>query len=319
MLFLNNAAMRAGVVLVLVAAAASACGRAAPTPNPTMIIAEAHRLDVSGHPDAAITLYEQALAAAPDSFDAHYGLARALDLAGRYDEARAHFTRALTLAPPASRDQTERMLAISWTFVGDTTKVARLFSGVFDRHVAASNFGAAADVASELARVYLEHGDLDEAETWYRRAHDTALREADLADWRVDLAEMRWAHAEARLAARRGQAAAAHRDEARVKALLDKGGNDDQRVQYPYLLGYDAFYLGDAAAAVSHLEQADQTDPFILLLLGQAHERLGHADQARAYYEKVMASGSHAVAAALARPIARQKLASAASPSSGPQ
>jgi tetratricopeptide (TPR) repeat protein len=300
--------MRAGVALVLVAAAASACGRATPAANPTMIIAEAHRLDVGGHPDAAITLYEQALAAAPDSFDAHYGLARALDLAGRYDEARAHFTRALALTSPGNRDQTERMLAISWTFVGNTAEAARLFGGVFDRHIAASNFGAAADVASELARVYLEHDDLDDAETWYRRAHDTALREAALADWRVDLAEMRWTHAEARLAARRGQAAAAHRDEARVK-----------RVQYPYLLGYDAFYLGDTAAAVSHLEQADQTDPFILLLLGQAHERLGHADQARAYYEKVMASGSHAVAAALARPIARQKLADASSPSSGPR
>jgi tetratricopeptide (TPR) repeat protein len=284
-----------------------------------MIIAEAHRLDVSGHPDAAITLYEQALAAAPDSFDAHYGLARALDLAGRYDEARAHFTRALALAPPASRTQTERMLAISWTFVGNTDEAARLFGGVFDRQVAASNFGAAADVASELARVYLERGDLDQAETWYRRGHDTALREADLADWRVDLADMRWAHAQARLAARRGQAALAHREEARVKALLDKGGNDDQRVQYPYLLGYDAFYLGDAAAAIPHLEQADQADPFILLLLGEAHERLGHTDQARASYEKVLASGSHAVAAALARPLARQKLAAMTSASAGPR
>jgi tetratricopeptide (TPR) repeat protein len=311
--------MRAGVVFVLVAAAATACGRATPAPDPTMIIAEAHRLDVGGHPDAAIPLFEQALAAAPDSFDAHYGLARALDLAGRYDEARAHFTRALALAAPASRDQTERMLAISWTFAGNTAEAARLFTGVFDRHIAASNFGAAADVASELARVYLERGDLDDAETWYGRAHDTALREADLADWRVDVAEMRWAHAQARLAARRGQAAAAHREEARVKALLDKGGNDDQRVQYPYLLGYDAFYLGDAAAAVSELEQADQSDPFILLLLGQAHERLGHADEARACYEKVMASGSHAIAAALARPTARQKLAGSSSPSSGPQ
>jgi tetratricopeptide (TPR) repeat protein len=311
--------MRAGLVPVLIAAAAAACGRATPAPTPTMIIAEAHRLDVGGHADAAIPLYEQALAAAPDSFDAHYGLARALDLAGRYDEARAHFSRALALAPPSSRDQTERMLAISWTFVGNTAEAARLFSGVFDRQVAASNVGAAADVASELGRVYLEHADLDDAETWYRRAHDTALREADLADWRVDLAEMRWAHAEARLAARRGQAAAAHRDEARVKALLDKGGNEDQRIQYPYLLGYDAFYLGDAAAAVAYLGQADQTDPFILLLLGQAHERLGQAEAARADYEKVMASGSHAVAAALARPIARQKLAGASSPSSAAQ
>lgn len=34
-----------------------------------------------------------------ESFDAHYGIGRALDLAGQYDEGRRHFARAIELAP----------------------------------------------------------------------------------------------------------------------------------------------------------------------------------------------------------------------------
>jgi len=125
----------------------------------------------------------------------------------------------------------------------------------------------------------------------------------------IDLADMRWAHAQARIAARRGRAAEAHRYEAEVKRLLDKGGNDDQRVQLAYLTGYVEYYLEHGRAAIAALEQADQADPFVLVLLAQAHERLGERDVAREYYTKVLTSTSHAVNNAFARPLARQKLA----------
>jgi tetratricopeptide (TPR) repeat protein len=110
------------------------------------------------------------------------------------------------------------------------------------------------------------------------------------------------------VAARRGQAAEAHRYEAVVKALLDKGGNDDQKVQFAYLQGYVEFYLGHDEAALAALAKADQKDPFILFLMGEAHERLGHQDQARDCYRQVLASTSHAVNNAFARPAAKQRL-----------
>ena len=74
------------------------------------------------------------------------------------------------------------------------------------------------------------------------------------------------------------------------------------------MVGYDDFYLGEHAAAVTALLQADQQDPFVLALLGQANERLGHADRAREYYGKVLQSSSHAVNGAFARPLARKRL-----------
>jgi tetratricopeptide (TPR) repeat protein len=265
-------------------------------------------MDLAGRHDAAIAIFRDVLTREPDSYRAHYGLGRALDLAGHYDEARDHFAKAIAIARPEDRDQAQRMLAIAWTFVGRVDEASAIYRQVFERQATSGNFGGAADVASELGRVYLEHGDVDQAVLWYRTAHDTAARETGRPQWRIDLADIRWAHAQARIAARRGKPDDARRQELIVKRLIDKGGNDDQRIQYEYLAGYVAFYRHDYAAAQQALEKADQKDPFILLLLASTHEALGHADEARDYYGRVLASTSHAINNAFARPIARSKL-----------
>jgi tetratricopeptide (TPR) repeat protein len=279
-------------------------------PSPETLIIQARKLDLEGQQDAAIAVYRQVLDRQPDSFDAHYGIGRALDLAGAYDEARQHFARAVDLAPDPSKEQALRMMGIAWTFAGDAGQAAVYFRDVFDRRTAAGNAAAASEVANELGRVYLELGDLALAEEWYRKGHEQAGRETDRAAWQVDLADMRWAHAQARIAARRGRALEARQHTAEVKRLLDKGGNDDQRAQYAYLTGYVDFYLARYQAAVEALQHADQDDPFVLVLRGEAYEKLGKADEAREQYTKALASTSHAVNNAFARPIARARLAS---------
>jgi tetratricopeptide (TPR) repeat protein len=273
------------------------------------LVSEARKLDLGGQQAASIALYRQALASDSNSFDAHYGIARALDLAGSYEEARQHFAKALELAPEGDKDQTLRMMGIAWTFVGDVNEASRCFTRAFDRRVAENNPAAAAEIANELGRVYLELGATDQAEQWYRTGHEMARRATEQLAWQIDLAEMRWAHAQARIAARRGREEEARRQEAIVKALLEKGGNDDQRIQYVYLRGYVDFYLNDFRGAVDALQQADQKDPSVLILLGEACDTLGRPDEAREYYRKVLQSSSHAVNSALARPLARRKLA----------
>jgi len=287
---------------------AAACGAAYEGPPAAELVGQARKLDLDGRPDAAIPLFRQALEADADSFDAHYGLARALDLAGSYDEAREHFARAIELAPEAAQEQALRMTGISWTFARNADRAARFFRDVFDRRVAAGNFAGAADEANELGRMYLELDDFDRAEEWYRTGHETAGRLADRSPQQVALADMRWAHAQARIAARRGRADIARRQSAVVEALLDRGGNDDQRIHYPYLLGYVAYHLGDHEGALAELQMADQEDPFILMLLGDASDQLGDTEAARGYYRKVLESSSHAITAAIARPVARAKL-----------
>ena len=90
--------------------------------------------------------------------------------------------------------------------------------------------------------------------------------------------DLRWAHAQARIAARKGNAAEARTQMAAVKGLLDKGTNPEQQIQYPYLAGYVDLYLKDYRGAIAELLQADQKDPFILVLLAQAHEK-SHDDE----------------------------------------
>jgi tetratricopeptide (TPR) repeat protein len=273
------------------------------------LINQARRLDLDGKQEQAIALYNQALVTAPRSFDAHYGIGRALDLAGRYDDARAHLTTAVALAPEETKEQALRMLGLSYTFVGNAREASTYFRQVYDRRVAAANFPGAAEVANELGRVYLELGDSDNAMAWYRVGFEVAARQTERPSSEIDLAAMRWAHAQARIAARRGNVVEARTQEAIVKALLDKGTNQDQQIQLPYLVGYDRFYLGDFSAAEAALRTADQDDPFVQVLLAQAYERLGDLAVARTHYQRVMTSSSHAVNNAVARPIARRKLA----------
>ena len=292
------------VVAVVVSSAASlVCAQAD-------LVSQARRLDLDGKQDAAITLYRQALDRSPDSFDAHYGIARALDLVGNYEEARRHFARAIELGSEGAKDQALRMMGVSYAFTGQAAEASTYFKQAFDRSVAAGNFVAAAEVANELGRVYLELGRVDEGSKWYRIGYETAARQPNRPASDVDLAELRWAHAQGRVAARKGNAREAQRQSAIVRQLLDKGTNQDQRVQYQYLVGYVHFYLKEFKDAIASLQTADQSDPFILVLLAQAHERLGNTAQASEYYKKALASNSHAVSNAFARRLARERTSS---------
>ncbi|MEZ5318532.1 MAG: tetratricopeptide repeat protein [Vicinamibacterales bacterium] len=301
--------------ILLVALLVPACDRAVDPAtgddagvSTARLIGQARDLDLAGRHAEAIPIFRRALARDADSFDAHYGLARALDLDGQYAEAREHFTRAIALASDSTREQAQRMLGIAWTFAGDAGEAAPWFRRVYDARLAAGNLLDAADVASELGRVYLELDDVDQAETWYRTGFETSEREPGRTPAQVNLAAFRWAHAQARIAARRGSEAEARRRMAAAREILDRGGNDDQRIQYAYLAGYVEYSLGHDRAAIEALERADQEDPFILLLLARAHERLGEVDAAHAYYARVLASSSHAVNNAFARPAARRAL-----------
>lgn len=272
------------------------------------LIQQARKLNAEGKQAEAVALYRQALAASPDSFEANLGAGVALDLEGNYAEARRYFSAAIDKAPPQSRAQALRSMAMSYAFEGKASEAEKFEKQVFDSQIAEKNFIAAAETADELARVYLESGNLDKAYEWYQLGYRTAHRKTDLTPAETDLWELRWEHAQARIEARRGHAEAARKHAAAVKALIDKGSNPDQARFYPYLTGYVAFYTGDYATAIAELRKADQRDPFILSLLGQAYEKTGDTAQAMECYRKIMTINAHNPTNAFARPIARAKL-----------
>ncbi len=273
------------------------------------LVKQGQKLNSEGKQDEALALYDRALQLSPNLFQADLAAGMALDLEGKYEQARQHLTKAIEEAPPASKIQALRTMAVSYAFERNTDQARKYEQQAFDLQFSAKQFADAAGTADELARIYLESGDMDNAFQWYQSGHLTALRQPDLKPADKDLWEFRWESAQARIRVRQGRGDEAKQHLAAAKAVLDKGTNPDQMRFYPYLSGYVAFYLGDYKTAIAELQKADQKDPFVLSLLAQAYEKSGDKAQALDYYRKVLTINTHSPTNAFARPLAREKVA----------
>ena len=273
------------------------------------LVKQGQKLSAEGKQDEALALYQKALAKSPKSYEAEFESGIALDLKGDYSDARDHFKKAIELAPPDKKQQALRSMAFSYAFEKNSTEAAKYEQQVFDARSAANDFEGAAGTANEMARIFLESGDLDSALKWYKLGYDTAQKKPGLSDNDKNLWLFRWENAQARMAARRGGVGEAKRHIDAAKAALDKANNPDQARFFPYLTGYVAFYVGDYQTAIADLQKADQKDPLILLMLGEAYEKSRNSTQAAEYYRKVMDINIHNPTNAFARPVAMKKLA----------
>ena len=161
---------------------------------------------------------------------------------------------------------------------------------------------------TRCARICIEAGVFDVAEKWFRTGRGAGLQEPNISRRGAILGvpdETRshvWRSG--------GHAAEAQRHMDTAKAILDKGTYPDQAIFFLYLTGYVALYGGNYKAAVSELQRANQRDPFILCLMGQAYEKLGDTASAKDVYTRALsASNAHNPPAAYARPFAKMRLA----------
>jgi tetratricopeptide (TPR) repeat protein len=295
--------------LVLILITGACCAQQTPTPTALDLVKRGEKLNSEGKQDEALALYRKAMAMSPNLYEAHLESGIALDLKGNYAEAREHLTRAIELAPAAAKTQALRTMAFSYAFEGNASAAAKYEQQVFDPRMSAQDFTSAGETANELARIYLESGDLANALKWYQSGFETAQRKPDLTDAEKNLWLFRWENAQARIAARQSKAEEAHQHVAAAKAALDKANNPDQARFVPYLTGYVAFYTGDYQTAIADLQKADQHDPLILALLAEAYEKTGDQSQAMDYYRKVLTINTHNPTNAFARPLAKKKLA----------
>ena len=277
----------------------------------TELTKQGEKLNGEGKPEEALALFQRAIEVDPDLYQAQLFTGVALDLQGRYEEARQHLAKAIALASIQESVQALRVMAVSYAFERNTDKAAEYERRAFDLEYNWKEYADAAATANEFARIYLEAGDLDNAFQWYQTGRLTVSRIPNLTPAEKDLWEFRWNAALARIAARRGQGDKAKQYLAACKTFIDKADNPDQAPFYPYLVGYVAFYGGDYATAIKQLQLANQHDPFVLYLLAQTYEKLGDKAHARDYYEKIMMINTHNPSNAFARPTARQKLAEA--------
>ncbi len=274
------------------------------------LVKQGQKLNNEGKQDEALALYDRALQLSPNLFQADLAAGMALDLEGKYPEARQHLAKAIEEAPPDAKVRALRTMAVSYAFERNADQAAKYEQQAFDAQYAAKQYADAAGTADELARIYLESGDADNAFQWYQSGHLTAFRQANLSPSEKDLWEFRWESALARIRARQlGRAVEAEKHLAAAKAILDKGDNPDQVRFYPYLSGYVAFYRRDYKTAIAELQKGDQNDPFVLSLLAQAYEQSGDRTQALDNFRKVLTINTHSPANAFARPLAKAKVA----------
>ena len=274
-------------------------------------IKQGQQLMHEGKLEEALALYRKTLESSPDSLPANIAAGDVLDLMGKGEEARKYFQKVIDVAEkPEQKVSANRAMAMSYAFEGSCRKTVEYEQKVFDYYVEKQDFVQQGEIADEAARICIDSGDFDTALHWYQVGHDTGLKEPDIKPARVDLWNFRWEHAQARIAARRGNIAAAQDHVAAAKTILDKGTNPDQAQFYPYLRGYVAFYGQDYKAALEELLKANQNDPFIQCLLGQTYEKLGEKDKAVESYRKAAAAIGHNPPAAYAVPLSKKRLAS---------
>jgi tetratricopeptide (TPR) repeat protein len=273
------------------------------------LVKQGQKLNSEGRQDEALALYNRALQMSPDLYQAQLAAGMALDLEGKYQDARLHLEKAIAGATPEQKVQALRTTAVSYAFTRDADHAATYERQAFDMQYADKKFDDAAGTANELARIYLESGDVDNAFQWYQTGHLTALLKPNMTPAEKDLWEFRWESAMARIRARQGRKEEAQKRLAAAKVLLDKGTNPDQTRFYPYIAGYVALYAEDYKTAIAELQKADQKDPFVLSLLAQAYEKSGDKAKAMECYKAVLTLNSHNPANAFARPLAEQKVA----------
>ncbi len=315
-------ALFTGIAVTILACGAALAQQTPPTQQPapaqtaqppdraTELIRQAQQQMRLGNEDQALALAREAVQTSPNSFQANSQMGALLDLAGKYQQAREYLAKAADLAPsPENKARARRAIAISYGFEQDCAGATKYEEPLYRQYLEAKDFYNAGEVANELARLCLDAGKLDEAHRWYHNGSEAGLQEPGIKAERTDLWNYRWEHAQARIAARRGNGAEAQKHVEAARALLERGNMPAQQKEFfPYLVGYVALHTGQYETALTHLQQGNQSDPYVLGLIAQTYEKLGKQDSAKEYYQKVMGATIHNPTAAGSRPLARRKL-----------
>ena len=129
--------MSTGVAAFLLLIAAS---MAFQTSQSTGSVAMGPQLVHDGKLEEALEVFRQGVEASPKSIAANNG-AVALDLLGRYPEARKYFSQAIKAAPtPLEKAQAQRALAISFGFSRDCRGAEKADRSAYEYFLALNRF-----------------------------------------------------------------------------------------------------------------------------------------------------------------------------------
>ena len=97
------------------------------SPDAATFVQDGQKLLDQGNLDGAVEKFRAAVSADPQRYEAQDALGKALDLAGRYPEAREHLERAISLAPDGSKNQALAAMGTSFAFEARPEDAARYY------------------------------------------------------------------------------------------------------------------------------------------------------------------------------------------------
>ena len=253
-------------------------------PNPYDSYAEL--LLKMGRFDEAITQYNKALAINSNFINSHFGIAAALTYKGKTADAQAELQK---MSQKARTDGERRTALFGRMIVAvDSGKLDQGLAEVEKQYAVAQKNNDAAAMSGDLqlkGNILLEMGKYEEA--W--KAFDQALKTiaaSGLPQQVKDNAE-RFSHYNfARVAVAKKDLATAKTETEAFRKAVEAAKNANQLKQAHELAGRIALAEKNYDTAIAEFNEANQQNPDVLYLMGQAYKGKGDAANAKSFFTK---------------------------------
>ena len=248
-------------------------------PNPYDSYAEL--LLKMGRFDEAITQYNKALSIDPNFVNSHFGIAAALAYQGKASDAQTELQKITTKA----RSDGERRTALFGQMVvaADSGKLDQALAEVEKQYALGQKSNDIPAMAGDLqlkGNVLLEMGRYDDA----RKAYDEALKmtnDSNLSKEIKDNTALFHHYNLARVAIAKKDLANAKTETETFRKGSEAAKNQNQLKQAHELAGRIALEEKNFDAAITELSAANQQNPDVLYLLGEAYKGKGDASKAK--------------------------------------
>ena len=253
-------------------------------PNPYDSYAEL--LLKMGRFDEAITQYNKALAIEPNFINSHFGIAAALAYQGKASEAQAELQKMTSKA----RSDGERRTALFGQMVvaADSGKLDEALADVEKQYALGQKTNDMPAMAGDLqlkGNVLLEMGRYDDA----RKAYDDALKmtnDSGLSKQIKDNTALFHHYNLARLAIAKKDLATAKTETEAFRQGSEAAKNQNQIKQAHELAGRIALQEKSYDVALAELTAANQQNPDVLYMLGEAYGGKGDSAKAKESFTK---------------------------------
>jgi len=253
-------------------------------PNPYDSYAEL--LLKMGRFDEAITQYNKALSVDQNFVNSHFGIAAALTYEGKAADAQAELQK---MTDKARTDGERRTALFGQTVVAvDNGKFDQALAEVAKQYALGEKVNDAAAMTGDLqlkGNILLEMGKADDAKKAYEQALKTTA-DSGLSQAVKDNTALFHHYNLARVAIAKKDLATAKTETETFRKGTEAARNANQLKQAHELAGRIALEEKNYDNAIAELGQANQQNPQVLYLLGQAYQGKGDAVNAKASFTK---------------------------------